>query len=422
MSLAIPFPDQREPTELHVFFGSGEAQKVTAQTINEIDTGTGTYRLVPPADYDRAWAFSTRNLFVKDPATGVEYHEVFTLEPISGVLQLLTSAPFPTSIQVNYYYYAAFATVKVKDLKKPDFDQSDTQDAYGHGVIPLQKKFPTHAEFRVYELDNDLIKSLLREGVRNNTFIMIIDDNINFNTYTSTASNLMRSGWAMEGPLFCDTIDLVDRGDDPAVLYKVKCFQFGNYYYHTSQDPVDQGWSGAPDFPDYWKGNPPTTLGVLTPPVPYAWPPDYWYDDPVFSNIEFCDLCTGNDDLSVSGPDYLAGKRIYNIAIPGGAGDPTSPNEFQWRFSEDGGATFSAFSSGISMAGSPTFFYLNDDNSNPAIPAFPYIRISFGAATGHDDSDFWTFYAIGYQPVALAILNFPPGGFITWSSNLPAPL
>src|SRR3990172_9573389 len=133
MTLQIPYPDHREMTILNVFFGSGENQKVEAQTINEISSGSGTYRLVPPSSYDRAFAFSTRDLFVINADTDAELYEVFTLEPLSGILTLLTSAPYPTQLIVTYRFYAAHAAIRVTKLKTIWPEPVNQPDAYAQG-------------------------------------------------------------------------------------------------------------------------------------------------------------------------------------------------------------------------------------------------------------------------------------------------
>ena len=98
---AIPVRAHLDHVYLHVFFACGDEHYVTNQTIDEIYAGSGTYRLQPPDDYDIAFAFSTRDLFITNTATDAQYHNVYTLEPISGIVTLLFDAPYPAQINVS---------------------------------------------------------------------------------------------------------------------------------------------------------------------------------------------------------------------------------------------------------------------------------------------------------------------------------
>ena len=111
MPLEIPRKSHLDSVYLHIFYAAGDEHYVKGQVISEISAGSGTYRLVPPADYDPAWAFSSKDLYVEDASNDHRLVNVYSLEPISGILTLLTDPPYPASIRVSYRYYAAFISV-----------------------------------------------------------------------------------------------------------------------------------------------------------------------------------------------------------------------------------------------------------------------------------------------------------------------
>lgn len=270
MGVYIPPKSHISQVYLHCFFSSGDLHRVTNQVIPEIPGDAGTYRLVPPAAFDVAWAFTTKDLYVEDAATNAQLVNVYTLEPISGILTLLTDPPYPDNLRVSYRYYGAYVSFRAKDLKHSWPQPPSYPDAYAQQVYPLQKRLPEGIEWRLYGTNINAIKSYIREGVKDNNFFLIIDDNICERTWDSAAPLAFRPGWAAEGPLFCDDIDLVDRGGDPSVLFKLQPHQYGDYYYHTTITPNADLWSGWPGW--VWMNS------LLTPSVPYGWPPDDWWD------------------------------------------------------------------------------------------------------------------------------------------------
>lgn len=283
---------------LHVYYGTVLVQD---QVIALIPGCSNIYRLVPPSGYPAAaWAFSTQDLFVKDNSDQSWLVNVFRLEPISGILTVLTPSP-PAEIKVTYRYYLGFHSLKVKDLKKIDpAPQQDEVDMFGQGIYPLQNRFPQLVSWKFYGENVNLIKSFLRDSIRQNDFMMVVDDNICQNTWFANAGALLRPGWAAEGPVFCDDIDLVDRGaggGSPTTLFKIQVHQYGDYWWHHPQILPDYDW-----WPDCYSGGgggfgwhywhkcpdflpPAVESDTCTPSVPYGWPDtgdpsDWWIAPP----------------------------------------------------------------------------------------------------------------------------------------------
>ncbi len=397
MTIHIPDSDQTTAcTIMNFFYGANENHQVNNQTISEISVGSGTYHIIPPPSFDRLWALSTKNLFVADDATNQQFHEVFTVEPISSVLTLLTDPPFPAAIRVSYRYYPNHAAVKVFEVKQTWPEPINNPDAFGQQVFPLQDKFPIKIEWKVYGIDIDIVKIIMRTGIKKNNFFLMIDDNITEASFRSSTPGLMRPGWAAEGPIFADEIDLVDRGGELFPRFSMQPHQYGDYFFHTTVTPTDKWWTTTTF--TYFNA-------LVTPSVPYAWPPPDWWTFSSGTNLVFSG--TGTNDMTVGSDSNYTGTdphKSYLVQIT--LGDPTSPNQFQW--SDDGGITFTGPLPILDL--SPLTIGLNDG-----------VTIEFPVATGHDTSDFWTFEVFNWSPLLLPPLGTPPGGFIVWDSNLPEP-
>lgn len=79
---------------------------------------------------------------------------------------------------------------------------------------------------------------------------------------------------------------------------------------------------------------------------------------------------TGVDDMSVESFGEQTAAAFYEIQIEVAGGDPTSPNTYRWRVNSGAWDTGNAC-------------------STSAVELSNGFEISFGATTGHDDSDLW---------------------------------
>jgi len=366
-----------------------------------------------------ATGFGTSN-FIQDTtkdfvALGVEIGDSVTVRPggpneeITTVLELDSTAPdqlrivpvtnvvavgntyrintgpvseYPATIKVSYRYYGAMVSIRSKDHNASwPSGEDENPDIYNQNVFTLQDKFPLVYKFSLYGAQMDLIKAFMRDPVRTNKFVLILDDNICDLTYNSNTPGLFRPGVAYEGPLFCDEIDLVLRGGKPWIPFTLQVHKYGDYYWHRSITPTDRWWpdeTGGAWGWTYWD------TYTLTPPVGYAWPPTWWWSGPGY--VESNSFTYTYDDMSSDCGTYLG---VANVAIAVQIDSLGAPDTFQWTYDIGGGPILGG-----------AFVPITGAWQNLTAAGFT-VRVRFTNTTGHfllPGAQWWSFIAYAIPP------------------------
>ena len=249
MPLVIPYENLNSYLYIDVYLG--KSALVTETISQEAPVGSQIYK----ASTNPTTRIIGKDLFVYEDDTKARLITDFTYEPIQGWFFLDETVALG-SIYVEYYRYTAVQQLPITD---PEWDMPDPAkaiDIYNQPIHFDQPIFVHKLKFRVAHSDVELGKILIKQGVLDRDFFMIVDNNAFLVLQNTGLATALRGGFAYEGPLTSPDILRYNRGGPVTPEVTMFVHNFGDYMCPS------MSWAGTATKAIIWRSNNPASLDI----------------------------------------------------------------------------------------------------------------------------------------------------------------